>query len=296
VAENRKKWAIGGGRPGRATLPGLGEVRRRRGRRHACGERQALRPRHPAGVGDAAKERATISDLEALPENVVGELIRGTLHVLPRPRVRHARAEGRIFSRIERGYDSTDGAEQLLAEPIEEGGPGGWWILVEPGISLAERDVAEIVPDVAGWRRERMPALPDAFTLAPDWVCEVLSPSTRRHDLLTKRPLYAEAGVAWMWIVDVDARTLTASRNHDGQWLELGVWSDGDSMRVEPFDQVELRGEELWGAAPPARGEGGPQAAGLSQNESGSERAHRFGEGNGQGCPPGAWRAPLEGG
>lgn len=133
------------------------------------------------------------------------------------------------------------------------GGPGGWWILIEPGVWLPALDVDEIVPDVAGWRRERMPTLPEGrIDTAPDWVCEVLSPSTRRHDLTTKRPLYAEAGVRWMWSVDVDLQTFTASRNHEGRWLEVGVWSDADLIRAEPFDAVELRGEELWGPTPPA--------------------------------------------
>jgi Uma2 family endonuclease len=190
-------------------------------------------------VGDTAAKRATWEDLEALPDNVVGELIRGVLHVMPRPRVPHGRAQGRIYSRVDGSYDSND-----------NDGPGGWWIMVEPGIEIAALDVGEMVPDVAGWQRERVPELPLAMKVAPDWVCEVLSPSTRRHDLLTKRPLYAEAGVTWMWIVDLDARTLTASRNHEGKWLELGVWSDSDHIRAEPFDQVELRGEELWGASP----------------------------------------------
>ncbi len=192
-------------------------------------------------MADPAAKRATWADLEALPAGMVGELIRGSLYAMPRPRPRHARAEGRIFSAVERGYDSSDA-----------GGPGGWWIVVEPGIALAGLDVEEIVPDVAGWRRERLPPSPDRFTIAPDWVCEVLSPSTRRHDLTTKRPLYAEAGVRWMWIVDVDARTLTASRLHEGRWLEIGVWSDADRFRAEPLDAVELRGEDLWGATPPA--------------------------------------------
>lgn len=205
-------------------------------RPRATGNRES----YPARVADTAAKRATWEDLEALPDNVVGELIRGVLHVLPRPRALHADAEVGLVSEIAGAYRST-----------RRGGPGGWWILVEPGIGLPALDVAEIVPDIAGWRRERMPELPEKqIAVAPDWVCEILSPSTRRHDLLTKRPLYAEAGVTWMWIVDLDARTLTASRNHEGKWLELGVWSDADLIRAEPFDQVELRGEELWGVSP----------------------------------------------
>jgi Uma2 family endonuclease len=185
-----------------------------------------------------ARRRATRADLEALPESVVGELIRGVLHTMPRPRPRHGNAaaavSGDLYGPFDRG----------------RGGPGGWWIVVEPGVRLAALDIDEIVPDVAGWRRETLPALPEHFVTAPDWVCEVLSPSTRRHDLITKRPLYAEAGVRWMWIVDVDARTLIASRLHDGKWLELGTWSDDDVARVEPFDAIEVRLADLWGDPP----------------------------------------------
>lgn len=186
-----------------------------------------------------ARRRATRADLEALPENVVGELIRGALYAMPRPRPRHGRAEGRISGRVQSAYDYGDG-----------GGPGGWWIVVEPGIELAALDVGEIVPDVAGWRRERLPELPERFTTAPDWVCEVLSPSTRNHDVRIKRPLYAEAGVRWMWVLDVDARTLVASRLLDGKWLEIGVWSDADRARIEPFDAIEIDLADLWGDPP----------------------------------------------
>lgn len=187
-------------------------------------------------MAEPAPKRATWADLEALPRTVVGELIRGTLTVMPRPRPRHGRTATRIGARTQAAYDYGD-----------DGGPGGWWILVEPGVWLAALDVEEIVPDVAGWRRDRMPEMPAGrIQVAPDWVCEVLSPSTRVHDLKTKRPLYAAAGVAWMWIVDVDARTLIASRLHEGRWLELGVWADDDVARVEPFDAIEIRCADLW--------------------------------------------------
>ena len=185
---------------------------------------------------DAPRERATRADLEALPESVVGELIAGVLHTFPRPRPRHARAASGLGGDLVGPYDRG------------RGGPGGWWILDEPGVALAALDIEEIVPDLGGWRRERLPALPEgSITLAPDWVCEVLSPTTRAHDLKRKRPLYAQAGVGWMWIVDADARTLTASRLHDGRWLELGSWSDDDVVRIEPFDAVAIHLADLWG-------------------------------------------------
>ncbi len=186
-------------------------------------------------MAEPASRRATRADLDALPETVVGELIEGVLHTFPRPRPKHARAASVLGGDLNGPYDRG------------RGGPGGWWILDEPGVTLAALDVEEIVPDVAGWLRERLPELPDGpIEIVPDWVCEILSPSTRAHDLKKKRPLYARAGVAWMWIVDVDARTLTASRLHDARWLEIGTWSDDDVARIEPFDAVELRLAELW--------------------------------------------------
>lgn len=187
-------------------------------------------------MSEPAERRATWADLEALPEHVVGELIRGVLHTMPRPRFRHQNA------------GSVLGAE--LNGPFQRGrgGPGGWWILDEPGIALPELDVEEICPDIAGWRRERMPHPPttSSITVVSDWVCEILSPTTRRHDLRVKRPLYAEAGVRWMWLIDIDARTAVASRNEDGRWVELGVWSDDDAMRAEPFDGHTILLSDLW--------------------------------------------------
>lgn len=186
-------------------------------------------------MSQGADKRATRAELEALPRTVVGELIRGVLHTFPRPRPRHQNA-------------GTETSASLRA-PFQHGrgGPGGWWILNEPGIQLAELDVEEIAPDVAGWRKERLPTLPDGpITVAPDWACEILSPSTRAHDQRIKRPLYAAAGVSWLWFIDVDARTLIASRLEGGRWLELGVWGDDDHARVEPFAEIELSLAAFW--------------------------------------------------
>lgn len=183
----------------------------------------------------AAPARASLADLEALPADQTGELIAGVLHVFPRLRPHHQNA------------GSVLGAD--LNGPFQRGrgGPGGWWILVEPGIRLASLDVEEVVPDLTGWRRERLPALPDrAVEIAPDWICEVLSPSTRHHDQRIKRPLYATAGVEWLWFVDVDARTLIASHLEGGRWVELGVWADDEVARIEPFAAVELHLGDLW--------------------------------------------------
>ncbi len=192
---------------------------------------------HPHAMAERAVRRATWADLEAVPSTHSAELIRGSLDTMPRPRFRH------------RNAGSVLGAE--LNGPFQRGrsgGPGGWWILDEPGIALPDLDVEEIAPDVAGWKKERLPHPPESgsITIAPDWVCEVLSPTTRRHDLTVKRPLYAEAGVRWMWLVDVDARTVVASRNENGRWMELGVWGDDDTMRAEPFEAHEISLSDLW--------------------------------------------------
>jgi Uma2 family endonuclease len=185
-------------------------------------------------VATKVAQPATRADLEALPEDVVGEIIEGVLYTFPRPRAVHAHVEGYVVGdlqfRFERG----------------RGGPGGWWILVEPGIELPGSP--EVVPDVAGWRKERMPELPEdrAINVVPDWVCEILSLTTRAHDLRVKRPFYARVGVRHLWFVDVEARTLVVSKLVQGHWLELGVYGEADAVRAEPFDAVEIALGEWW--------------------------------------------------
>lgn len=180
-----------------------------------------------------AQKFATYDDLLALPENRVGEIIHGTLYSQPRPRPRHVRASTRIGARLDGPFD------------LGEGGPGGWWILDEPELHLGG-DV--LVPDLAGWKRERMPRLPDAawFELAPDWVCEVLSPSTARTDRVLKLPRYAAEGVAHCWLIDPDARTLEAYENQSGRWLLLGAWAEADTPPAPPFDAIKLPLSSLW--------------------------------------------------
>jgi len=125
------------------------------------------------------------------------------------------------------------------------GGPGGWILLDEPELHL-QADV--LVPDLAGWRRERMPELPDAaaLDLAPDWICEVLSPSTAATDRAEKMPIYAREGVTNLWLVDPIARTLEVSRLEQGRWVLLGTWRDEARVRVEPFAAFELDLAGLW--------------------------------------------------
>jgi Uma2 family endonuclease len=177
-----------------------------------------------------------LAELDALPPGVTGEIIKGTLYTMPRPLARHMSIEGLLVGDLTSPYQRG------------RGGPGGWWILPEPGIDLPGSP--EFSPDVAGWRRERLRQLPEGkLTLAPDWLCEIHSTKTRGFDLRVKRPFYAEVGVGWLWYVDADARTLSVSRLHEGQWLELGVYGDRDVVRAAPFDAVEIDLAEWWGDA-----------------------------------------------
>ncbi|MBN2679717.1 MAG: Uma2 family endonuclease [Acidithiobacillaceae bacterium] len=181
----------------------------------------------------AAKRLALYEDLFDLPENMVGEIIDGQLYTHPRPAPAHAQASSCL------------GAD--LGQPFgrSRGGPGGWWILDEPELHLG----ADIfVPDLAGWRRESMPALPGTawFEMAPDWVCEVLSPATARTDRALKLPRYAAAGVAHCWLIDPDIRTLEAYINQDGHWLLLGTSAGDDQAAIDPFAAVTLDLSGLW--------------------------------------------------
>lgn len=202
--------------------------------------------------GRQALERpATRADLEPLPETVVGEIIDGVLYVFPRPRARHS--------------DILTMIAASLKFPFQLGrdGPGGWWILAEPGIELPGSP--EVVPDVAGWRRERMPSLPEADPLRvpPDWVCEIFSPTTRAYDLRVKRPFYASVGVRHLWYVDLETRTLTISELIGRRWTELGIHLEDEVVRAPPFEQAQLRLAEWWaGAVPPAVHEPGPEYLG----------------------------------
>jgi len=181
-----------------------------------------------------AQRRACYNDILDLPENRVGEILLGELHTHPRPAPRHARAYSAL------GY--------LIGGPFdgEIGGPGGWWIIDEPELHLGA-DI--LVPDLAGWRRERMPTLPETawFGLPPDWVCEILSPSTASIDRAVKMPLYAREQVAHLWLVDPNARTLEVyARQENRHWLLLDTLKEEDSVRQPPFDAIAFSLGSLW--------------------------------------------------
>ena len=197
-----------------------------------------LRPGRPperTALGAVVLDRpATPSDLDRLPRAWRGEIIHGTMYAFPRPRAPHQRACTRIAGDIDRPFDRGSG------------GSGGWWILQEPGIELPS--AKEFSPDVAGWRRERLPTLPraGAITVAPDWICEVLSPRTAGYDLVIKRRFYAEIGVSHLWYVEPLVKVITASKLVSGQWLEIGTWGNDEKARIEPFEAVELDLSAWW--------------------------------------------------
>ena len=185
--------------------------------------------------------RATYADLEAVPPPMRAELIEGTLYTFPRPAPKHA------------GAASNLGAELITPFSRMRGGPGGWLILIEPELhfpdATAPKGINVVAPDLAGWRRERMPKLPEEafFTLAPDWICEVLSPSTETYDRETKMPIYAREGVRHVWIVDPLARTLELFELAEGgRWILADVQQDDARIRAAPFDAIELDLSVLW--------------------------------------------------
>jgi Uma2 family endonuclease len=186
----------------------------------------------------STRRKATYDDLCRVPDHLVAEILDGELIVTPRPAVRHARVGSALGA--------------ALHPPFDEGraGPGGWWILDEPELHVGD-DI--VVPDIAGWRRERLPALPDAayMTLPPDWVCEILSPSTERTDRLRKLTIYARERVAHAWLVNPALRTLEIFRLEDGRWLLIEAHGGEEAVRAEPFEAIMLDLRLIWPDPPP---------------------------------------------
>jgi len=184
-------------------------------------------------MSNAVIGQATYADILNLPDNVTGEIVNGVLYQQPRPAPKHAFASSRLGAAINPPFD------------LGKNGPGGWWILDEPECHLG---VDILVPDIAGWRRERMPSLPKTawFELPPDWVCEVLSPSTASKDRIDKQSVYAREGVGFLWFIDPDAKTLEAFRLESGSWLLIAALGGDDQAGVPPFDDVPFCLGELW--------------------------------------------------
>ena len=182
---------------------------------------------------------ATYDDLVQVSDLMVAEIADGELHASPRPALPHATAGTAISG--------------LLVGPLQfgRGGPGGWWILFEPELHVG-KDV--LVPDVAGWRKSRLPSVPAAPWLSapPDWVCELLSPSTASLDRARKLRIYAREGVTHAWLVDPIARTLEVLRLENGRWTILATHVGDEVVRAEPFTEIEIALADVWWRGPDA--------------------------------------------
>lgn len=182
------------------------------------------------------RSAALYSELEKLPENMVGEILDGELFASPRPASPHARAASAIGADLFGRFDGPANGSDA---------PGGWWFLFEPELHLGD-DV--LVPDLAAWTHSRMPSLPNVafFELAPDWACEVLSPSTAQIDRVRKMRIYARQGVAHLWLVDPLLRTLEVYRLDRGAWVVVANYAAEDRIRAVPFDAAELALRRWW--------------------------------------------------
>ena len=188
-------------------------------------------------MGEAIKKKKSFDELYKelcdLPSNVVGEIINEELVVMPRPASKHARASSALG--------------MLIGGPFDLGnnGSGGWWILFEPELRFPD-DV--IVPDIAGWEKERMPVYPDVkqFELSPDWVCEILSPSTARYDRISKIQIYAENKVPYYWIVDPLNKILEILVLNGKTYKLSFVFDKNSLVKAPPFEELEFNLGSLW--------------------------------------------------
>ena len=182
---------------------------------------------------DIIEREATYADLEAVPPHLVAEILNGRLVTHPRPAPRHAVTAASLTDE--------------LVSPFQKGrgGPGGWIFMTEPELHFG-RDVA--VPELAGWRRERMSALPETAYIEtpPDWLCEVLSPSTETYDRGDKREIYARAGVKHLWLADPRVEILEVFELTGGRWLLMGTYDGDAAVRAVPFDAIEFALGQLW--------------------------------------------------
>ena len=173
--------------------------------------------------------------LEALPEGLTGEILNGQLYTQPRPSGPHGLAGSVLGMR--------------LGPPFQfgENGPGGWWIIDEPELHFISSTEVD-VPDLAGWRRTRLPRIPKdhRYEVVPDWVCEVLSPATESKDREVKMPIYARFGVAYAWLIDPRAHTLEAYALEGSAWREIGRFAGGARVSVAPFEAVTISLDDLW--------------------------------------------------
>ncbi|MBC6428837.1 MAG: Uma2 family endonuclease [Cellvibrionales bacterium] len=194
-------------------------------------------------MAQPAHKYATYQDVLDAPPNMVAEIIAGSLYTHPRPAPPHAWASSRLGGALDSPFNGGNGDS---GGPDDPNSPDSWRIVFEPEIHLGD-DI--VVPDLGGWRRTTMPQLPTTayFPTAPDWACEVLSPSTRQLDLGPKRNIYAREGVSYLWLVDPDTQTLEAFHLQEtGQWLLIASLSENDTVSVPPFDAISFPLAKLW--------------------------------------------------
>jgi len=184
-------------------------------------------------MSEPAKKKATYEDLHSVPGNMIGEIINGELVVTPRPAPMHMNVASIL------------GGEIMPPYRFGRGGPGGWIILDETEIMLGE-DL--LVPDIAGWRKERFPGWPKEnwISTPPDWICEILSPSTASKDRVKKMRTYARHEVGYAWIIDPREKTLEIFKLKSGEWVRLDAFAENDKMRAEPFLEIEIDLANLW--------------------------------------------------
>lgn len=191
-------------------------------------------------MGAAAKSLDEVRPCFEDKRQFIEERIRGIKLISPRPALRHAA----VASRLDRLLTPFD--QQLSGRKVGgRGKGGGWWLLFEPEQHLGEET---LIPNLAGWQVERMPQVPDTpyATMAPDWVCEVLSPSMRAIDRYAKMPVYAEAGMAWVWLVELETQALEVYELEDGA-LRLHRKYHGDlRVRARPFERLTMDLGVLW--------------------------------------------------
>lgn len=182
--------------------------------------------------------KATYADIEAAPENMVAEIINGELHTHPRPSPRHGATAAALTNE--------------LGGPFQKGrgGPGGWVFASEPEIKFGT-DI--LVPDIAGWRRERLTSYPDRnwFEIKPDWLCEILSGSTEKRDRTVKMRIYGEAEIPHFWLTDPRLQILEVFENEAARWVKIGSWNSDEAVRAAPFDAVYFCLGDLWPLDPP---------------------------------------------
>ena len=198
-------------------------------------------------MADKGKRQATYADIETAPEHLVAEIINGELFTHPRPSLRH-------------GVTATSLVDELTG-PFQKGrgGPGGWVFAIEPEIKFSENI---LVPDIAAWRRERLPGIPtrNFIEIAPDWICEVLSGSTEKRDRSLKKDIYAAGNVQHLWLIDPRLQLLEVFQLRDALWTNLGTWNSDDEVRAAPFDAISFSLADLWPLDKPLGFNEDPQA------------------------------------